>query len=172
MDYWAKARLGRDPLLLFSPTLDDSISAEHPVRLVDEILRAQDWSAWEQEYDGGWGQPPIPPWVRAGVILYGLMLRIRSSRQLEYACGHNIDFLWLAEGRKLDHTTCCKFRTKFQEPLKPLFKNLGRVAMTMGLVQLVEIAFRWHAGKGGRQPPSHLDGRERRGGVGCVPPTT
>ena len=33
------------------------------------------------------------------MILYGLMRRIRSSRQLEYACGHNIDFSWLAEGR-------------------------------------------------------------------------
>ena len=141
MDYWAKAPLGRDQMLLFCPTLDDSISDGHPVRLLDEILRAQDWSAWEQEYDGRRGQPPIPPWVMAGVILYGLMRRIRSSRQLEYACGHNIDFMWLAEGRSIDHTTLCKFRTKFKEPLKQLFKDLGRLAMTMGLVQLVEIAF-------------------------------
>jgi hypothetical protein len=69
------------------------------------------------------------------------MRRIRSSRQLEYACGHNIDFMWLAEGRCIDHTTLCKFRTKFQQPLKQLFKDLGRLAMTLGLVQLVEIAF-------------------------------
>jgi len=84
MDYWAKAPLRRDQILLFSPTLDDSISDDHPVRLLDEILRAQDWSAWEQEYDGTRGQPPIPPWVMAGVILYGLMRRIRSSRQVEF----------------------------------------------------------------------------------------
>ena len=141
MDYWAKAPLRRDQILLFSPTLDDSISDDHPVRLLDEILRAQDWSAWEQEYDGTRGQPPIPPWVMAGVILYGLMRRIRSSRQLEYACGHNIDFMWLSEGRRIDHTTLCKFRTKFKQPLKQLFKDLGRLAMTMGLIQLVEIAF-------------------------------
>ena len=77
----------------------------------------------------------------AGVILYGLMRRIRSGRQLEYACGHNIDFMWLAEGRSIDHTTLCKFRTKFKQPLKQLFKDIGRLAMTIGLVQLVEIAF-------------------------------
>jgi len=69
MDYWAKAPLRRDQILLFSPTLDDSISDDHPVRLLDEILRAQDWSAWERHYDGRRGQPPIPPWVMAGVIL-------------------------------------------------------------------------------------------------------
>jgi len=141
MDYWANAPLRRDQILLFCPTLDDSISHDHPVRLLDEILRAQDWSTWEAEYDGTRGRPAIPPWVMAGVILYGLMRRIRSSRQLEYACGHNIDFMWLAEGRTIDHDTLCKFRTKFKEPLKDLFKQVGRVAMKMGLIRLLEVAF-------------------------------
>jgi len=141
MDYWAKPGLDRQQAVLFYPTLDQSISNDHPVRLLDEILRALDWSTWEQEYDGHRGQPPIPPWVLAGVILYGLMRRIRSSRQLEYACTHNIDFLWLAEGRTLDHDTICKFRSKFQEPLKGLFKQVGRLALRMGLIRLVEVAF-------------------------------
>lgn len=141
MDYWAKPGLDRQQTLLFYPTLDDCIRGPHPVRLLDEILRARDWSAWTQHYDGRHGQPPIPPWTMAGVILYGLMRRIRSSRQLEYACTHHLDFLWLAEGRTIDHDTLCKFRTRFQDPLKDLFKQIGRVAMTMGLVQLVEVAF-------------------------------
>jgi transposase len=141
MEYWAKPGLGRQQAMLFYPTLDQSISDDHPVRLLDEILRALDWSAWEQQYDGRRGQPPIPPWVMAGMILYGLMRRIRSSRQLEYACANNIDFLWLAEGRTIDHDTICRFRTKFKEPLKRLFKDVGRLAMTMGLIRLVEVAF-------------------------------
>ncbi len=141
MDYWAKPGLDRQQAMLFYPTLDQSISDNHPVRHLDEILRTLDWSAWEQEYDGRRGQPPIPPWVMAGVILYGLMRRIRSSRQLEYACANNIDFMWLAEGRTIDHDTLCKFRTKFKEPLKQLFKQVGRLAMTMGLIRLVEVAF-------------------------------
>jgi transposase len=141
MEYWAKAPLRRDQILLFSPTLDDSIGEDHPVRLLDEILRVQDWSAWEAEYDGTRGQPPIPPWIVAGVILYGLMRGIRSSRMLEYLCTHNIDFLWLVEGRSLDHTTICKFRTRFRKPLKDLFRQIGKLAMRMGLVRLVEVAF-------------------------------
>jgi transposase len=141
MDHWAKPVLDRKQAMLFYPTLDASIGEYHPVRLLDEILQAQDWSAWKQEYDGRLGQPPIPPWIMAGVILYGVMRRTRSSRQLEYACGHNFDFIWLAEGRVIDHTTICKFRTKFKKPLKELFKRLGRLAMKMGLVQLVEMAF-------------------------------
>ena len=42
MEYWAKPALGRDQMLLFSPTLDDAISGDHPVRLLEELLRAQD----------------------------------------------------------------------------------------------------------------------------------
>jgi transposase len=141
MDYWAKPGLDRRQTLLMYPTLDDCISAEHPVRMLDEILQTCDWSAWEAEYHGGRGQPPIPPRVMAGAILYGLMRRIRSSRQLEYACGHHVDFLWLVEGRSIDHDTFCKFRTRFKEPLKKLFKQIGRLAMHLGLVQLVEVAF-------------------------------
>ena len=127
--------------LLLYPTLDESVSEHHPVRQLEEILRALDWSEWTQTYNGHVGQPPIPPWVMAAVILYGLMRRIRSSRQLEYACGHNIDFMWLAEGRTIDHCTFCDFRTKFKGPLKELFKQVGRVAMKMGFIRLLEVAF-------------------------------
>jgi transposase len=141
MDYWAKPGLDRQQAMLFYPTLDQSISDGHPVRLLDEILRVLDWSAWEEEYDGRRGQPPIPPWVMAGVVLYGLTRRIRSSRQLEYACGHNLDFMWLAEGRTIDHDTLCRFRTKFKEPLRQLFKQIGRLAMRMGFIRLLEVAF-------------------------------
>jgi transposase len=140
-DYWAKPGLDRFQTLLLYPTLDDSVSEYHPVRQLEQILRALDWSSWTQEYNGRVGQPPIPPWVMAGVILYGLMRKIRSSRQLEYACGNYIDFMWLAEGRRIDHSTFCDFRTKFKEPLKELFKQIGHVAMRMGFIKLLEVAF-------------------------------
>ena len=141
MDYWAKPALARHQTLLFSPTLDDCVGNDHPVRLLDEMLNGLDWTAWTAEYDGRKGQPPIPPWVVAGVILYGLMRGIRSSRMLEYLCGHNVDFMWLAEGRIIDHTTICKFRTRFRGPLKELFRQLGKLSLQMGLIGLAEVAF-------------------------------
>lgn len=133
--------MDRHETRLFTPTLDQCVGDNHPVRHLDEVLRGMDWSDWTAQYNGRVGQPPIPPWVMAGVILYGLMRRIRSSRQLEYACMNYIDFIWLAEGRTIDHDTICAFRTKFKKPLKELFKQVGRVAMTMGLIKLVAVAF-------------------------------
>ena len=104
MSRWNQAPLIREQAVLFSPTLDAVISEDHSVRLVDEVLRQMDWSAWEQRYCLVAGQPPIHPRIVAGAILYGLTLSIRSSRKLEDACRNRMDFLWLVEGREIDHS--------------------------------------------------------------------
>ena len=141
VDYWADAPLNREQISLFAPTLDSMISEDDPVRLFDEILGNVDWSLWEGEYHGRKGQPPIHPRHVAAGILYGLYRRIRSSRQWEQAGHYRIDFMWLLHGRQIDHSTYSNFRTKFREPLKDLFKQIGRIAMTMGLIRLCEVAF-------------------------------
>ena len=133
--------MDRQQMALFAPTLDAMIGEEDPVRLFDEVLASVDWSAWEAEYHGRLGQPPIHPRHVAAAILYGLCRGIRSSRRLEEACCYRLDFLWLLEGRRIDHSTFSKFRTKFRKPLKELFKQVGRIAMTLGLIRLGEVAF-------------------------------
>ena len=63
---------------------------------------------------------------------------IRSSRKLGESCCYRLDFLRLLEGRQIDHATFC---TRFAGPLKDLFKQIGRVAMSLGLVRLLEVGF-------------------------------
>jgi transposase len=96
MSGWAKTPMDRNQVLLFNPTLDATISENHPVRLYDEILRSCDWSAWESQYVLVVGQPPMHPRVVASVILYGLSQGIRSSRVLERQCRNSLDYLRLA----------------------------------------------------------------------------
>ena len=140
MSGWNQAPLPRDQILLFRETLEDRIPENHSARLLAEILDELDWSPWEQRYVLVAGQPPIHPKIMAGAILYGLSHGIRSSRRLEWACGHAVDFMWLTEGRSIDHSTLCSFRTKFKRELKDLFQQIGRVAMAMGLVRLNQVA--------------------------------
>jgi transposase len=141
MSYFAQPVLGRNQRVLIPTTLDDAVSDDHEVRILDEILRAMDWSEWVDEYCQVRGQPPIHPRTLAALILYGLLRRIRSSRMLEYLTGHNIDFMWLTEGRKIDHTTICKFRTRFKKQLKGLFRQVGQMALNIGLIRLGEVTF-------------------------------
>jgi transposase len=141
IDYWAEAPMAREQIALFAPTLNSMINEDDPVRLIDEVLSSLDWSDWEAKYHGRVGQPPIHPRHLAAAILYGLFRRIRSSRQLEEATHYRLDFIWLLHGRRIDHTTFAKFRTKFRGPLKDTFRQIGRVAMTLGLIRLCEVGF-------------------------------
>ena len=140
-DHWADVPMQREQIVLFAPTLDSTIADDDPVRLFDEVLAGIDWSEWEGEYHGRLGQPPIHPRHVAATILYGLYRRIRSSRQWEEATHYRLDFIWLLHGRRIDHTTLAKFRTKFRQPLKGLFRQIGQLAMTLGLVRLCEVGF-------------------------------
>jgi len=140
MSGWNQAPLPRDQILLFRETLGDRIPEDHSVRLFAEILDCIDWASWEQHYVLVAGQPPIHPKIMAGAILYGLTHGLRSSRRLEWACANAIDFMWLVEGRTIDHSTFCDFRTKFKRELKDLFRQIGRVAMHLGLIRRQTVA--------------------------------
>ncbi len=137
---WAEAPTRRQQLVLFPTTLDERIPLDHSVRLLVEILDSVSWAEWERHYCLVEGQPPIHPKIVAGALLYGLTLGIRSSRRLEYMCGHSIDFMWLTEGRVIDHSTFCDFRARFEPELKDLFRRINLIAMRMGLIRLNQVA--------------------------------
>ncbi len=136
MSYWSKAQKSRTQACLFYPTLEEMITEDHPVRLVEEILNKLEWKEWEETYNGQIGQPPIHPRIVSGVLLYGITQGIRSSRRLEEACGNRIDFMWLTEGRILDHTTLAKFRMLHEKEMKKLGKEVCRIARQMSLITL------------------------------------
>lgn len=140
MARWAAPPMDRRQAIMFTPTLDQVIPEDHPVRLFDEILTQCDWTGWEAQYVQVIGQPPIHPRIMAAAILYGLSHGIRSSRRLEWACKNAMDFIWLTEGRDIDHSTFCNFRTRFGRELKDLFVQIGQIAMTMGMIRLNQVA--------------------------------
>lgn len=138
---FAPPPLGRDQLVLFPEKLDQAISADHPVRLLDAILNRLDWSKWEATYVLVCGQPPIHPKVIAGAILYGIQKGIRSSRALEESLTVRSDFRWLAQGRSLDHTTISKFRVKNSLLIQDLYVQIGLVARELGYLSLDTLGF-------------------------------
>lgn len=141
MSQWAPAPLPRHQLVLISQTLDDAIAADHPIRLLESLLGELDWSEWEARYDGRRGQPPVHPRLVAGAILYGLVKRVRSSRDLEEATRERLDFKWFLGGRTIDHSTFADFRVKFERELKGLNRQIARTmagrAETAGIVELI-----------------------------------
>ena len=138
-NYWQDAPMPRDQIVLFEQTLQSRIRHDHPVRILDEILDRLDWNPWEAEYHGSLGQPPIHPSVLCKVLLFALIRRIRSSRQIEYNVRHSVDFIWLSSGRTIDHVTLSNFRRKHQDQLKGIYRQLVQTAIDMGVAKLAEL---------------------------------
>ena len=137
--YWQEAPLPRQQLVLIPQSLEALIPPDHPVRLVDEILDRLDWTPYEAKYHGRRGQPPIHPAVLAKVLLFAMLRRVRSSRQIEYELKHSIDFMWLASGRRIDHTTLSKFRRQHADALRDIFRQMVKLAIDLGVAKLSEL---------------------------------
>jgi transposase len=138
---WAAAPQKREQMVLFSRRLEDALPVDHSVRLLDEILGRLNWADWESEYDGRRGQPPIHPRILAGVILHGFLTNVRSSRKLEEALTIRLDFMWLVEGRTIDHTTLSEFRRKYPQRLREVFVQIGCLARELGWLPLQTLAY-------------------------------
>ena len=129
----------REQLVLFPTALEEMIPADHPVRLIDEILDGLSWTKWEAAYHGSHGKPPIHPSILAKTLLFALIRRIRSSRQIEYELKHSIDFMWLTSGRCIDHTTLSEFRRKHSDELRDIFKQMIKLAIDLKIANLAEL---------------------------------
>ncbi len=136
---WAQAPAAREQIILFRESLDDAVSENHPIRGFDAILRELDWSLWEAKYDTKRGQPAVHPRLVAGLILWGVLKGIRSSRQLEEATLERLDILWFLERRGLDHSTIAKFRVRFDKELKALTRQLSKKVVERCCESLVEL---------------------------------
>ncbi len=137
--YWRDAPIPRQQLVLIPTALEEMIPADHPVRLIDEILDGLNWSKWEAAYHGSHGQPPIHPAVLAKTLLFALIRRVRSSRQIEYEIKHSIDFIWLTSGRRIDHTTLSEFRRNHANELRDIFKQMIKLAINLKIANLAEL---------------------------------
>lgn len=108
-------------------SVDDSVPGDHVVRSFEACMDVVDWGPWEARYTARAGQPAIHPRLMASAILYGLVRNIRSSRMLEDATRERVDFMWLLEGRTIDHSTLAAFRTEFGGELRMLNRELSRL---------------------------------------------
>ncbi len=138
-DYWQDSPMPREQLVLFADTLEDRIPHGHPVRILDEILSRMNWTEWEAKSHGSLGQPPIHPSVMCKVLLFAMIRRIRSCRQIEYNLRHSIDFIWLASGRTIDHSSLSEFRRKHPKQLKTLYRQMIQLAIDLGVAKLAEL---------------------------------
>ena len=95
-------------LMAFPPNLNDLIAADHPVRIVNDVLDKVDISSIVAQYKPG-GTSSYHPRMLLKVLVYAYINNIYSSRKIAEAVQEHIAFMWLAGMSRPDHNTINRF---------------------------------------------------------------
>jgi resuscitation-promoting factor RpfB len=132
---------GPDQGLLLRPSLDDWLPAEHPARLIAELVDEHlDLVRIRAAYTEGRAAPPYDPRLMVGILLYGYTTGVRSSRVIERKCIDDVPFRWLAAGAAPDYRSIARFRKRHVSALGHLFVEALALCQAAGVVRLGRVA--------------------------------
>jgi len=102
----------RNQATLFAERLDELISEDNPVRVIDAFVDALDLLAlgFGKVESQATGRPPYDPGDLLKLYVYGYMHRTRSTRRREHECHKNVEVLWLLNRLAPDFKTIANFR--------------------------------------------------------------
>jgi transposase len=125
--------------MMLPPNLEELIEANHPVRLVNQIIERIDIDPLVKKFKGG-GTSSYHPRMLLKVLVYAYVTNIYSSRRMESALKENIHFMWLAGMNKPDHNTLNRFRSdRLKDVLKTVFGKVVELLVEAGHISLKEI---------------------------------
>jgi transposase len=129
-----------DQASLLPASYTELISPSDPVYAVRRAVEQLDLGAFHARLRAERGRPPFHPQAMVGLLLYGACRGIYASRRLQWACRHDLSFLYLMGGARPDFHTICEFRQRFEAELKGLFGQVLERCRRAGLVRLGHVA--------------------------------
>lgn len=129
-------RQRRQEVLLLPECLDDYVSADNPVRALDQYVETLDLAKLEFDLkaESSVGRPvEYRPHVLLKILVYGYLNQIRSSRKLEKQTKVNLEVIWLTEKAQPDHWTINDFRKRNTSAFKQVLRNFHKVCDVLEL---------------------------------------
>jgi transposase len=125
----------RDQITLFPVSLDQSISPDNDVRIIDlfvDSLSIKDYG-FRTDFPEN-GRPAYHPSDMLKLFIYGYMNKVRSTRDLEKECRRNIEVMWLLKCLKPDHNTISNFRRDNEKAIRKVFRATVQIAKHFDLI--------------------------------------
>ena len=87
----------RNQIVMFPELIDDYISEENEVRVIEAFVEVLDMKelGFTRYESATTGRPGYRPQEMLKLYLYGYLNRIRSSRRLAKECIRNVEVMWL-----------------------------------------------------------------------------
>ena len=129
-----------DQAFLLPPALTDLIAPDDPVHVVRQVVQQLDLRTIHQAYRCARGRPPFHLEAMVGLLLYGACRGIYSSRRLAQACRDHVTLMYLTGRLEPDFHTIARFRQRFREELRDLFRQVLQLCRAAGLVRLGHVS--------------------------------
>ena len=99
--------VSRGQITLLPESLDDYVTEDNPVRVIDAFINKIDLLEmdFERATPSDEGRPGYDPRDMLKLYIYGYFNKIRSSRKLRTECARNVELMWLLS--KLVPDFCC-----------------------------------------------------------------
>jgi transposase len=125
----------REQMVLFASSLDDAISKDNEVRIIDAFVESLplDKFGFKCDFVEN-GRPGYRPADLLKLYMYGYLNKTRSSRDLEKECKRNIEVMWLMKRLTPDHNTISNFRRDNPEAIRKVFNSTVSIAKYFNLI--------------------------------------
>ncbi|AHW61397.1 transposase [Draconibacterium orientale] len=122
--------------MLFPSNLSDKIAANHPVRLVNQLVDGLNIDDILSTYKGG-GTSSYHPRIMLKILFYSYLNNVYSCRKIARQLEENIHYMWLSGEATPNFRTINNFRSqKLKHQIQTLFAQMVQLMAEMGYVSL------------------------------------
>src|SRR5919201_1710749 len=115
--------------------LEAALPPEHPVHVFVDLIRSTDVTHFVIP-PGPKGEKPYHPHALFGVLAWGYLHGVRSSRKLARLARQEATFVYLAGGGRPNFRTLARFRRDNAEAFTAIFQATVVLALRLGLAKL------------------------------------
>jgi transposase len=132
----------RGQTTLFLESLEDWVSENNPVRVIDACVDALDLRAtgFGGVVPEATGRPSDYPAVLLKLYIYSYFNRVQSSRRLEREASRNVELMWLTGRLMPDHKTIANFRKDNGRAIRQVCAQLVTLGRKLGLLNTTSVA--------------------------------
>ena len=125
----------RTQSVLFPESLDEWITDDNPIRVVDAFVEELDLGelGFGRAEPAETGRPGYHPATLLKIYIYGYLNRIQSSRRLEREAQRNVELIWLTGKLMPDFKTIADFRRDNGEAIRKVCRQFVELSRRLGL---------------------------------------
>lgn len=129
----------RNTPYLIPPSVEEWLPAGHLAYFVVDIVERLDLTEIKKCYSYS-GSKAYAPEVLIGLLFYGYITGVYSSRKIETATYESLAFRHIAANQHPDHDTIANFRAKYLKQLKDVFLQILVIAGEMGVKKIGKVS--------------------------------